>query len=205
MKTYTHIQFEERFVIEKLWNGGVSIREVAGFLGRSPSTISYEIGRNSVKGVYNAMKANHKAYATRWRSKAQCLKVAMDRFLTTFVIEKIEKKWSPMQISGHLKKELGITCSSKAIYKFIESRGLERHLFWRWNKRKGGRKRPQHAPPADGRVYIDERPDTQGELGHFEVDYCLASEYVGIPRHRGDTHEARVGTEAPEQKTHHDP
>jgi IS30 family transposase len=179
MKTYTHIQFEERFVIEKLWNGGVSLREVAGFLGRSPSTVSYEIGRNSVNGIYDATKANHKAYATRWRSKAQCLKVAIDSFLTTFVIEKIEKKWSPCQVSGELRK-LGITCSPKAIYKFIESRGLERHLFWRWNKRKGGRKREKHAPPMDGRVYVDERPDIQGESGHFEVDFIVSRQSTWV-------------------------
>jgi IS30 family transposase len=180
MKTYTHIQFEERFVIEKLWGGSVTIREIAGFLGRSPSTISYEIGRNSVKGVYDATKADHKAYATRWRSKTQCLKVAMDSFLTTFVIEKIEKKWSPTQISGHLREELGIMCSSKAVYKFIESRGLERHLFWRWNKRRGGRKRLQHAPPRDGRVYIDERPPIQGESGHFEVDFIVSKQSTWV-------------------------
>lgn len=180
MKTYTHIQFEERFVIEKLLNSSVTIREIAGFLGRSPSTISYEICRNSVSGRYDATKANQKAYATRWRSKAQCLKVAMDSFLTTFVIEKIEKKWSPTQISGYLHEELNITCSAKAIYKFIESRGLERHLFWRWNKKKGGRKRMKHAPPMNGRVYVDERPDIQDESGHYEVDFIVSKQSTWV-------------------------
>jgi IS30 family transposase len=182
MKTYTHIQFEERFVIEKLWNGRVSIREIAGFLGRSPSTISYEIARNSVNGVYDASKANHKAYAIRWRSKTQCLKVAMGSFLGCFVEERIQKpyRWSPKQMSGYLSEELGITCSPKAIYKFIESRGLERHLFWRWNKRKGGRKRTKHAPPRDGRVYVDERPDIQGEYGHFECDFIVSRQSTWV-------------------------
>lgn len=180
MKTYTHIQFEEQFVIEKLWNGDVTIREIAVFLGRSPSTISYEIGRNSVHDVYDAEKANHKAYTTRWRAKAQCLKVAMDSFLGTFVVEKVERKWSPVQISGYLRETLGITCSPKAIYKFIESRGLERHLFWRWNKRKGGRKRLNHAPPQDGRVYIDERPDIQGKYGHYEADFIVSKQSTWV-------------------------
>ena len=182
MKTYTHIQFEERFVIEKLWNSTVTIREIAVFLGRSPSTISYEIGRNSVQGVYDAGKANHKAYATRWRSKGQCLKVAMDSFLVSFVEERIQKphRWSPVQISGYLRETLGITCSPKAIYKFIESRGLERHLFWKWNKRKGGRKRTKHAPPEDGRVYIDRRPSVQNELGHYEVDFIVSKQSTWV-------------------------
>jgi IS30 family transposase len=175
-KKYTHIQFEERFVVEKLFSRGISIREIASFLNRSPSTISYEIKRNTVAGLYTAKKAHHKAYATRWRSKSQCLKVAMDQFLTKFVQEKLAVKWSPKQISGYLKESLGITCSDKAIYKFIESRGLEHHLFWSWNKRKGGRRRPKHAPPLDGRVYIDERPSVQNELGHFEVDFIVSKQ-----------------------------
>ncbi|MCB9814052.1 hypothetical protein H6784_01415 [Candidatus Nomurabacteria bacterium] len=60
----------------------------------------------------------------------------MDSFLVSFVEDKLEQKWTPKQISGHLKRELGVTCSAKAIYKFIESRGLEYRLFWRWNKKK---------------------------------------------------------------------
>ena len=131
MKKYIHLSFEERFVIEKLWTGGSTIRNTALFLGRSPNTISREIEKNQVKGIYSAKKAQQKSAARSWRAKSQCLKVAMDSYLIRFVEERIQKpyRFSPKQISGHLKTELGITCSAKAIYKFIESRGLERHLF----------------------------------------------------------------------------
>ena len=174
MKTYTHICFEERFVIEKLYKGNVTIREIAVYLGRSPNTISAEIQKNVVNGEYIAEKAQVKVCQRRWRAKQQCLKVALDSFLVRFVETKLEEKWSPKQVSGYLKRELGITCSAKAIYKFVESRGLEYRLFWRWNKRKGGRKRPKHAPPLDGRVYINERPEIQGECGHYEVDFIVS-------------------------------
>jgi transposase, IS30 family len=180
MKTYTHLRFEERFVIEKLLNGGAIIREIAVFLGRSPNTVSHEIKRNSVNGTYTAPKAEQKAYATRWRSKRQCLKVGLDSFLIKFVEAKLEEKWSPKQISGHLKRDLSITCSAKAIYKFVESRGLEYRLFWRWNKRKGGRKREKHAPPVDGRIYVDERPSIAGEYGHYEVDFMVSKQSTWV-------------------------
>lgn len=180
MKTYTHLSFEERFVIEKLYNGKSTIREIAVYLGRSPNTISHELKKNLVNGSYEAEKAQVKVSQRRWRAKRQCLKVALDSFLVRFVEAKLQLKWSPRQISGYLKKELGITCSAKAIYKFIESRGLERHLFWRWNKKKGGRKRPQHAPPMDGRVYIDERPDIQSEPGHYEVDFIVSKQSTWV-------------------------
>jgi IS30 family transposase len=130
----------ERFVIEKLLAAHTRIREIAEILDRSPNTIAREITRNAVNGEYTAEKADHKAYATRWRVKRDCMKVAVDSFLTRFVTEKLEKRWSPKQISGHLKVEYRLTCSAKAIYKFAESRCRVHCLFWHWNKRKGGTK-----------------------------------------------------------------
>ena len=173
MKKYTHLGEEERFVIEKLLGVHMKLRCIAQALGRSPNTIAREISRNSVLGIYTAGKANHKAYATRWRSKRDCMKVAVDSFLTFFVTEKLKKHWSPKQISGHLKLEYGITCSAKAIYKFAESRCLEQHLFWSWNKRKGGRKKNNHGMPKDGRRYIDERPPLE-DVGHLEMDFIVS-------------------------------
>jgi len=163
-------------VIEKLVNSLVTIREIAGFLGRSPSTISNEIKKNSVKGVYSAKKAQLKVNQRRWRAKQQCLKVAMDSFLVQFVEAKLEQKWSPKQISGYLRVEIGISCSAKAIYKYIEHRGLEYQLFWRWNKRKGGSKRKKHRVCDDGRKYIDTRPDTTNQVGHYELDFIVSKQ-----------------------------
>lgn len=173
MKKYTHLGREERFVIEKLLGVHMKLRRIADVLGRSPNTIAREISRNAVLGIYTAQKANHKAYATRWRSKRDCMKVALDSFLTSFITEKLKKHWSPKQISGYLKLEYQIICSAKAIYKFAESRCLEQHLFWSWNKHKGGRKRNNHGMPKDGRVYIDERPPLDG-AGHLEMDFIVS-------------------------------
>jgi IS30 family transposase len=173
MKTYTQLQTQERFTIEKLLAVNTTIRAIAAILDRSPNTIAREIKRNSVEGVYSAQKADHKAYATRWRAKRDCMKVALDTFLTKFVTEKLQKHWSPKQISGHLKREYGIQCSAKAIYKFAESRCLEQHLFWRWNKRRGGPKKNRHGSPKDGRVYIDERGPVDGP-GHLEMDFIVS-------------------------------
>jgi len=172
---YHHLSFEERFVIERLYSAGSAIRQIAEFLGRSVNTVSREIRKNSINGAYDAIKARHKAYAQRWRAKQQCLKVAMNSFLCLFVEEKLEQKWSPKQISGYLKREYGITCSAKAIYKFAESRGLDHLLFWGWNNHKGGRKRGHWKSAKDGRKYIEERP-FPNELGHLELDFIVSKE-----------------------------
>jgi len=180
MNKYKHVNYEERFTIEKLWSGDVAIREIAEFLGRSPNTISRELGRNMVSGVYDAKKAQLKVAQRRWRAKRQCLKVAMDSFLVNFVEAKLELKWTPKQISGYLREALHINCSAKAIYKYIEHRGLEYRLFWRWNEKRSGPKRKKHKVCDDGRKYIDERPDTTGVVGHYEVDFIVSkhSAYV---------------------------
>ena len=174
---YHHLRDEERFVIEKLYRVGVLVRKIAEFLERSPNTISREIKKHSVKGVYDAKKAKQKSSAKRWRAKQQCLKVAMNSFLSIFVEERLEKpyRWSPKQISGHLEKELGIICSAKAIYKFAESRGLNHLLFWGWNNKKGGRKRGHWKSAQDGRKYINERPE-RVLVGHIELDFIVSKE-----------------------------
>ena len=174
-KKYVHLSFEERFVIEKLYRAAISVRRIAEFLSRSPNTIAREIEKNMVNEEYVATKANVKVSQRRWRAKSQCLKVAMNRFLHHFVLEKLIEKWSPMQISGHLKQEFGIVCSAKAIYKFAESRGLERRLFWGWNHHKSGRKRGHWHVAHDGRSYIDARPALAG-AGHFELDFIVSKE-----------------------------
>lgn len=180
MKKYKHLNYEERFVIEKLYSKGTKIREIASFLGRSPNTISNELRKNKVNGVYKAEKAQLKVNQRRWRAKRQCLKVAMDRFLVNFVETKLELKWTPKSISGYLSTELSITCSAKAIYKYIEHRGLEYQLFWKWNKKQGGRKRKKHKVIEDNRKYIDKRPNIVNQVGHFELDFIISkhSTYV---------------------------
>lgn len=178
-KTYSHLSFEERFVIEKSLSQGTTLRSIAELLERSPNTVSREIHKNSVKGRYTAEKADHKAYFKRWRSKRQCLKVAMDRFLSRFVEQKLREKWSPKQISGYLGETYGVVCSDKAIYKFVDSRCMERYLFWSWNHKKSGRKRYRYDTPKDNRKYIEKRPVVCGP-GHFELDFVVSRQSTWV-------------------------
>lgn len=172
-KKYVQLVFEERRAIEVLYQTGSVIRSIAEFLHRSPNTVARELRKNQVQGEYTAEKAKVKVNARRWRAKQQCLKVAMNSFLTKFVGEKLKLKWSPKQISGYLKREMSIQCSAKAIYKFAESRSLGHLLFWGWNNHKGGRKRGHWKTTHDGRKYIEERPSLVG-VGHFEVDFIVS-------------------------------
>jgi IS30 family transposase len=175
---YHHLSLAERYVIDKLFSVATTIRGIALILGRSPSTISSEIKRNSVNGEYLAEKAKHKAYVKRKYSKAQCLKVAMDDFLYRFVLEKLQVRWSPEQMSGYLARQ-NIKVSTKAIYKFIGSRGLEYMLFWSWNKKKSGRKQYHYGQAPDGRKYIEERPMVNGPW-HYELDFIVSKQSAWV-------------------------
>jgi len=174
-KKYAHLSYEEHFTIEKLLAASASIRTITTFLNRSPRTIAREGHNNSVKNVYGATKAHGRAYVKRWRGKRQCLKVAMNTFLRRFVEKKLTERWSPEQISGYLRREMDIVCSTKAIYKFAGSRCLQRRLFWGGNRRKSGRKRYRSDTPKEGRTYIDDRPVAECP-GHFERDFMVSKQ-----------------------------
>ena len=172
-KKFSHLCIKERFVIEKLFVAKVRIREIARFLLRSPNTVSREIRKNSVNGRYLSHKAHRRAYFKRWRSKRQCMKVAMDSFLCRFVEKKLRDKWSPQQISGYLKKEMNIVCSTKCIYRFVNKRSLNHLLFWNWNNRISGRKKYTYKTQKDGRKYIEERIGVLTS-GHYEMDFIVS-------------------------------
>ena len=143
------------------------------------SSVVDEINNNSVNGVYDAKKADFKAYQKRWRSKVQCMKVNQDPVLKKFVIYSMEiDDQSPEGISGRLENvETGIQyASTKAIYNFVRSpngRQIERHLYSKAVHKKSGRKRDTPVT-IDGRTMIDKRPkkvDSRLEFGHYEGDF----------------------------------
>jgi transposase, IS30 family len=178
MKKYEHITDAEQRSIERGLDGGLSIRAIGRRLGRSPNVISEEIRRNSVNGVYVARKAKHKARVRRKQSKVQCLKVAMDAELKDYVTREIMDEQSPQGISERLKhvEKDKPYASTKAIYKFVHSvhgRKIEKHLYSKRIKRKGGAKRKRPVI-LDGRTMIDKRPKSvlkRLQFGHFEGDF----------------------------------
>jgi len=176
---YTHIKYNERRRIERLLISNTNKNEIAKQLGRSPKSIRYEIETNSVKGIYIAGKAERKSKQKRKNSKIQCMKVVMNKELKEYVIKNIEDHQSPEGIAGRIKeidKHLQ-EVSPKAIYKFVYSphgRKIERHLYSKAVKKKGGPKRGSNKPALDGRTMIDQRPtkvEKRLEFGHFEGDF----------------------------------
>jgi len=172
--TYSQLSYEERVIISTLTIQGYGVRAIARMLRRSPNTISYELREKRVRGVYLPIKAHRKTYWRRYRSKRGCLKVALHRYLARYVEDKLSERWSPQRISGSLRHG-GTVVSKKAIYKYVYSRCLEHHLFWSWNKRKGGPKRRAHRSKDFLKRHVTERPPVTGS-GHWEMDFVVSKQ-----------------------------
>ena len=178
MKRYKHIQKEERLEISILLNKGYSQRSIAKVLKRSPGTISDEIKNNSVNGKYNPIKAQHKAYVKRLKSKHQGMKVAQNTELRKFVDKGLENDWSPEQIAGRIREEEKDIddVSLAGIYKYVYSpygRNLEKYL-----RRKGKKGKTRGISSSiKNRTFIEERPieaNERAEYGHWEGDLVVS-------------------------------
>ncbi len=129
----SHLTLEEREEIRAGLSAKKSIRAIARSLNRSPSTISREIQRNRGRRYYKAVDANNRASRMVKRPKACLLEQNAD--LRHLVIEKLELKWSPEQISGWLKKTMprrkSMQISAETIYKtlYFRSRQALSHLM----------------------------------------------------------------------------
>lgn len=182
--SYTHINIEERACIKKMKSEGSSIRAIARYLGRSPSTISREINRNKDNnGVYHPVIAQ-KLYFER---KDNCgRKIIIASAVREYINDKIDDSWSPEQIYFRSKienLELDIP-SFSTIYRWIHL-GLIAKGDMKKLRRKGKFKRPQE---TRGRFNIgktiNKRPKSvykREEIGHWEAD-TVESGRVGHKR-----------------------
>lgn len=182
---YNHFTKDERNELAILLKKGYFQKEIAETLGKDPSSISREIRRNSVNGVYDAKKAHNKATMKRAKSKYQCMKIVEHSVLADYIkINLSENHWTPEEIAGRWNEEKHfnnggdqIIITTPTIYKYLYSnrgQALCKYLYSRrYTKKKrkeGGKTKRQIIP---NRTSIEERPniiDERTEFGHLEGD-----------------------------------
>lgn len=164
---YRQLSYEERIKIASFKEQGKGVRSIARILKRSPSVISREVQEKKVRGIYDPKKAQHKTYWRRYRSKRNCLKIALSKELSDLVYAKLPLGWSPERIAGYAKRQ-GYFISKKAVYKYVKSRCLERYLFWKKNKRKDGPRRGHISPKDQEKRLIEVRPKVNSSQ-HWEL------------------------------------
>lgn len=156
-----------------------SQRNIAKALNRSNSTISEEIKHGSVRGVYNPLKAHHKAYVRRWQSKYQAMKIVEDIDLRNFVEKRLLKDDSPPNISGRIQKheKYLTTVSKNSIYRYIESPYGRRIENYRNKRKQRKRHRRPRSETLKERVFIANRPQyvaTRKRIGDAEADFIVS-------------------------------
>jgi IS30 family transposase len=97
-----YLSQDERIEIADLGQSGLIVRTIAGQLGRAPSTISRELRRNAVTGRgYRPFDAHRRDTVRRARRHRR--RIDINSELSGVVAELLVQRWSPQQISRHLR------------------------------------------------------------------------------------------------------
>jgi IS30 family transposase len=108
----------EREEISRGIAAGLSSRAIAAILGRSHSTVSREIARNSGRRRYRAAIADAATWERARRPKPS--RLAASPALLAAVRDRLERDWSPEQIAASLKRDHpadpGMWLSHETIY-----------------------------------------------------------------------------------------
>jgi len=180
------LSFAEREEIALGRAGGDTMRVIAARLGRSPSTISRELDRNT-RGAngYRATTAHALAYERACRPKSA--KLAVNLVLRAKVEQDLKLRYSPEQIAGRLRREFPdnteMWVSTETIYQslYVQSRGALRRDLTRCLRTGRALRRPCRQPGQrknriPNMINISDRPaeaDDRAVPGHWEGDLII--------------------------------
>jgi IS30 family transposase len=184
-----YLSLVEREQLRDLHRAGLPIRRIAAAMGRSPSTISRELRRNTVSSRGYMPHTAHRASVER-RRRQRCPKLVENVELRDYVQRGLRKRWSPQQISHRLQKDFPnrseMRVSTETIYQaiYVHARGeLKREMARSLRRGRGARKprrdlnarRPRFVDPM---TPIGQRPaDVAGRSvpGHWEGDLIIGA------------------------------
>ena len=180
MRHYGHLTLCEREDIMLMRREGRKIAEIAAAIGRSKSTVSRELARNSCQRFYRASTAQ----ARYEKRREPCRRTAIlddDQLFSLVGSKFLEEQWSPEQIEGRLALELGASpVSDSTIYRAIAAGRFDGLIGGRraaCRLRRKGRARRSPGSERRGKIKvpheISERPgeaDARARLGDWEAD-----------------------------------
>jgi IS30 family transposase len=189
------LSLEEREEISRGLAAGDSIRAIAEFLGRSPSTVCREVNSNGGRKKYRALVADRAACRRALRPKRA--KLTQCRRLRRVVERKLEAKWSPQQISAWLASQYPdrpeMQVSHETIYQslFVQSRGALRKELHTCLRTGRAMRRPRTyvkgnrigAGKIKDMVMISERPaevKDRAVPGHWEGDLIFGKKMTSV-------------------------
>ncbi len=184
-----YLSLLERERLRDLHRSGMSMRQIASTMGRSPSTVSRELARNSTTAGGYMPHAAHRA-SVRRRARPKHPKLLGETELSGYVAAKLRKRWSPQQISHRLVKDFPETpemrVSTETIYQaiYVHARGELKRDFARQLRRGRSARKPRKDPSSRTRRFVDpmtlitERPaevENRVVPGHWEGDLIVGA------------------------------
>lgn len=190
-----HITSSQRNELSALIRAGSQQKQIAKLLKKHRTTIWRERKRVKLKnGKYHAGKAKEDAKAKQIEAHKKKRKIENSSWLKKYIEKKIEKRWSPEQISGRLKKKCPNDKSKHigkdSIYKYIYTFKKDLVKFLRCQKGKYRRRygtRIREKKREEGKKKrIDVRPkivDEKGRIGDWEGDTIVGDDKKHILTH----------------------
>ena len=174
-----HLTLREREDIMLMRRDGRGVSEIARAIGRSKSTLSRELKRNSCERFYRASTAQRRYEGRRLACRRR--RALDDERVFNLVRDKfLEEQWSPEQIEGRLALELGRSpVGDTTIYRGIHAGRFDGCIGGRKAKRRLRHRGKRRRGPSERRGKIkvsheiSERPaaaEGRSEPGHWEGD-----------------------------------
>ncbi len=182
--SYIQLTSEERYHIYTLKKQGKSLREIDKGMGRSHTTLSRELVRNTGRKGYRYKQA-HETACQRHKNKPKAVKLTTT--LVAYIKKKLQAFWSPEQICGRLLVKQEISLSHETVYRLIlkdKQQGGDLYRYLR-HQSKPYRKRygkQDYRGKIPGRVDISERPtvvDDRSRVGDWEADLVIGKGHKG--------------------------
>ena len=175
--SYKHITINKRCCIVEYLNLGWSLSKIAKELNRNKSSISREIKRNNLNGIYKSHIAQDKYENRRVKCKPHG-KIA-NTSLVNYVQEKLNNHWSPEQISGHIRLEFNKQIISfSTIYSWLY-KGIWEYFSVELLRRNGKSLKPiETRGKFNIGKTISQRPKDvrkRLEIEHLELDTVVSS------------------------------
>ncbi|WP_433210455.1 IS30 family transposase [Dactylosporangium sp. CS-047395] len=186
---------DERIAIADLRQAGCTIRQIAEQLGRAPSTISRELRRNAPGATYRPFEAQR--LATTRRARPHLRRIETNHELRDFIGALLEQRWSPQQISRHLRlrfpDEPEMWLCHESIYQAIYQPGsvmmrptrlapqrrspLRTGRDHRRAHQRVERRRPRFQQPMRTIHQRPFQPEDRSQAGHWEGDLIVGKEH----------------------------
>ena len=182
---YTQLTLSKRYQITALIKAGLNQKNIALELGVHPSTISRKLRRNKdfIRG-YNAELAQVKVVK---REKTKKKRSSLTKQIERYIRSKLKLDWSPEQISGRMKIDIGVSVVHETIYRYIyanKANGGKLYKYLRHKNKKYHKRSNDYK--ARGviidRVMIDKRPkivEQKKRIGDLEIDTVIGKDHKG--------------------------